>query len=207
MLAEIGPTPERRSAWCYELPRYGSAVPWPCALIKTLLFVLTASALLPLAAEAQCAGYELREITSYGSSAPAGKDLILVHGFIPPFGDDCADEGVDDVHELRGAQWLSEFFGPDVVEPIRLHVPAKRYRCAVEPEYLAKLSPASVQSLKLQGGPFSPEDVERFKQLPHADDAVRLRDWDDRAKIEDLRTPDFEHFCPHVEAALKASDD
>lgn len=73
------------------------------------------------------------------------------------FDEDCAGQGIDDQHEMAGADWLSEHvgFGPEVTEPIRLHVPAKRFLCAVDANYLSELSDASRLSLKLQGGPFS----------------------------------------------------
>ena len=117
-------------------------------------------------------------------------------------GDECAEEGIDDVHQEKGAGWLGNYFGPAVTDPIRLHVPAKRYRCAVDPRYRSALSCASTLSLKLQGGPFSPEEAEGFRNLPHAEDALRLRAWDDQAKVVGLETPDLEHFRPHLKAAL-----
>lgn len=116
--------------------------------------------------------------------------------------EDCAQQGIDDCHEARGAHWLAKHFGKDVAEPVRLHVPAKRYLCAVEPDYQAQLSEASVRSLNLQGGVFTHEEVERFKQNPHAEAAVALRRWDDEAKVMGLETPPFEHFRPYLEAAL-----
>jgi gamma-butyrobetaine dioxygenase len=59
-----------------------------------------------------------------------------------------------------------------------------------------------VLSLKLQGGPFSLEEVRDFRQNPHAESAVAVRRWDEQAKIPGLKTPDLEHFRPHLEAAL-----
>src|SRR5262249_42166074 len=70
--------------------------------------------------------------------------------------ENCAEMGVDDRHEELGARWLQRHFGPEVSEPVRLHVPAKRYLCAIEPGYLERLSPASNLSLRLQGGVFTP---------------------------------------------------
>ena len=64
------------------------------------------------------------------------------------FPDDAADDGVDDRHEELGERWLSRHFGPAVTEPVRLHVAAKRYLCAVEADYFSELSPTSVQSLQ-----------------------------------------------------------
>ena len=69
--------------------------------------------------------------------------------------DDAPDDGIDDVHEQLGDHWLKKFFVPAVCDPVRLHVDAKRYLCAVEPDYLATLSPPSLHSLRLQGGPFT----------------------------------------------------
>ena len=70
-------------------------------------------------------------------------------------------------------------FGPEVTEPIRLHVAAKRYLCAVDPAYLAGLSPSSRLSLSLQGGPMDAEERANFESNPFYRDAVRLRHWDD----------------------------
>jgi phosphonate degradation associated HDIG domain protein len=120
-------------------------------------------------------------------------------------GEDCADDGVDDRHEALGALWLARHFGPDVVEPVRLHVPAKRYLCAVDAAYRARLSPASVLSLQLQGGPYSPEEVELFRAHPHFKASLRLRGWDETAKVRGLVTPPLGHFLDSVERVLAQS--
>lgn len=91
-----------------------------------------------------------------------------------------------------------------VTEPLRLHVLAKRYLCAIEPEYLEALSPASRHSLELQGGPCSPEEVAVFERNPYADEAVRLRRWDDVGKIAGLDTPPLEHYRPALEAGSRS---
>jgi phosphonate degradation associated HDIG domain protein len=117
-------------------------------------------------------------------------------------GENCAHQGVDDAHEARAARALRGWFGPNVTEPIRLHVAAKRFLCASEPGYFERLSEVSVLSLKLQGGPFSPEEVRDFQQNPHAEAAIALRRWDEEAKVLGLRTPDLDHFRPYLEAAL-----
>lgn len=119
-------------------------------------------------------------------------------------GDDPAQQGVDDRHEELGAQWLVTRFGPDVTEPVRLHVPAKRYLCAVDASYFGKLSPDSVRSLALQGGPMSHDEVQTFERLPYADAAVRLRRIDEAAKNPEAITPPVEHFMRYVEAVLRA---
>src|SRR5207253_2813733 len=87
--------------------------------------------------------------------------------------------------------------------PARLHVLAKRYLCAVEPGYYDGLSDASKLSLSLQGGPSSSEEVEQFESNPYYLDAVRLRRWDDEAKIPDLPVPGLETHLDRLAATLK----
>ena len=105
------------------------------------------------------------------------------------FGPEPAAQGIDDKHEDIGAGWLAKRFGAVVTEPVRLHVAAKRYLCAVEPDYFGNLSPASVRSLKLQGGPMSAEEVDAFENGPHFAAAVALRRWDEGAKVSGKNTP------------------
>ncbi len=97
-------------------------------------------------------------------------------------------------HEEVAARFLGRWFGTGVVEPIRHHVAAKRYLCAVEPAYHATLSPASVASLELQGGVMSPDEAARFEQLDGASNAVRLRRWDDLAKEPGRCVPDVRSY-------------
>lgn len=86
-------------------------------------------------------------------------------------------------HEAEGARALARWFGPEVTRPIALHVAAKRYLCAVDPAYVDGLSPGSVRSLELQGGPMDDDEVTRFAAMPGSGDAAQLRRWDDLAKV------------------------
>ena len=99
-------------------------------------------------------------------------------------------------HEEAGAGWLANWLPADVTEPIRLHVAAKRYLCAVEPAYVDKLSTASVESLQRQGGPMTDEEARGFARMPYAEQAVAVRRWDEAAKDPAASTPDFDHFRP-----------
>jgi phosphonate degradation associated HDIG domain protein len=105
----------------------------------------------------------------------------------------------DDEHEAMGARCVTGLFGPRVSGPIALHVAAKRYLCAVEPQYFDILSPASVASLRVQGGPMSSDEVGRFRRLPHFADAVALRRWDDEAKVRGLAVTPFVEYMPIME--------
>ena len=102
-------------------------------------------------------------------------------------------------HELVAARFLSPYFGPAVTEPVRLHVPAKRYLCAIEPSYHDCLSEASVRSLGFQGGPMSDQECRTFEANPHHDDAVQIRRYDDAGKIPGRETPEFDYFRPLLE--------
>ena len=106
-----------------------------------------------------------------------------------------------------GALWLKASFGPAVADPVRLHVAAKRYLCAVEPDYHAGLSPASRLSLGLQGGPFTPDEVRRFEREPWFRSAVAVRRWDDTAKVPGLAVPGLEHYRRHLEAVLSRPEE
>jgi gamma-butyrobetaine dioxygenase len=103
--------------------------------------------------------------------------------------------GQDNRHSEQGAAWLAQWFGPEVTEPVRLHVDAKRYLCAVEPGYLAKLSPASVYTLGVQGGPMAAAEIAAFESQPHAREACQVRRWDDEAKDPDAPAPPFAHYA------------
>jgi len=113
-----------------------------------------------------------------------------------------ADEGIDTAHEEIGNRWLSRYFGDEITAPVRLHVAAKRYLCAVDTDYMRRLSPASIQSLALQLGPFTPDEVVDFERDPHFREAVRLRHWDDEAKVVDWQVPDTEHYRARIAAAI-----
>jgi gamma-butyrobetaine dioxygenase len=106
-------------------------------------------------------------------------------------------------HGTGGAEWLSQWFGPAVTEPVRLHVAAKRYLCAAEAGYSGLLSPESVRTLALQGGPMTPVQAAAFEALPHARDAVAIRRWDDQAKDPALTPPEFAYFAPLLERLVQ----
>lgn len=128
-------------------------------------------------------------------------DLGHFHG--PVSGAELMEEGIDNRHSHTGADRLAEWFGPEGTEPIRLHVAAKRYLCAVEPDYFDRLSQASVYTLEVQGGPMSPAEVTAYEANPYAADGVAVRRWDDEGKDPEAPTPDFAHFRPLLTALLR----
>ena len=99
---------------------------------------------------------------------------------------DALENGVDNLHENAGADYLKPWFPAAVTEPIRLHVAAKRYLCATDEAYFGRLSDASVNSLNVQGGPMSAQEINRFEANPWHQDAVKLRLYDDDGKVAGL---------------------
>jgi phosphonate degradation associated HDIG domain protein len=133
--------------------------------------------------------------------------VALLHDIghmVHDLGENPAAEGVDDKHEEVGHAYLCDLFGPAVSEPVRLHVAAKRYLCGKEADYFARLSEDSVLSLSLQDGPMSADEIAAFETLPYWREAVKLRRYDDGAKVQGLETPDVWHFLPVVERSLLA---
>jgi len=112
--------------------------------------------------------------------------------------EDAPDQGIDDAHEELAARWLAGKFPDSVVAPVQLHVTAKRYLCSTDPQYLKHLSGPSIQSLKLQGGLMTGEELEAFRHHPHFESAVRLRRWDEAAKDPQMQTPTLEHFAIYM---------
>jgi phosphonate degradation associated HDIG domain protein len=102
--------------------------------------------------------------------------------------------GIDDQHQYYAIPFIRPLFPPDVVEAIRLHVDAKRALCALEPEYYESLSEDSKRSLTLQGGIFSRQETDAFMAKPFAESALRVRRWDDRAKVAGATTPSIGHY-------------
>jgi phosphonate degradation associated HDIG domain protein len=108
---------------------------------------------------------------------------------------------VDDLHQYVALPYLRGAFGAAVLEPIKLHVDAKRYLCHAEQSYWERLSPASKHSLELQGGVYTAKEAAAFLQQPYARDAVRLRRWDDLAKVPSLAVPDLDFIARLLQQA------
>jgi gamma-butyrobetaine dioxygenase len=113
-----------------------------------------------------------------------------------------AASGLDARHERRGAAFLGRYFPPEVTRPIRLHVAAKRYLCRVESDYFVELSPASRQSLALQGGPLGADETREFERRPGFREAVVLRRWDEAGKVPGHSAPALAHYRPLLEHCI-----
>ena len=112
-------------------------------------------------------------------------------------------KGVNNFHEEAGANFLEEYFPASVVEPIRQHVEAKRYLCAVRPEYFMRLSPASINTLNLQGGPMNEKEIREFEKNDYLEQCVNLRYWDEKAKDPERKCASFSYYRPLIESLVK----
>ena len=119
--------------------------------------------------------------------------------FTSEFGTFTMEDTEDRHHEDAGAAVLERFFPAVITDCVRHHVAAKRYLCATRPDYLTRLSAASVHSLNLQGGPMSADEVAAFETEPNLKAIVAVRYLDDAGKVPDMATPDFAHFAPMVQ--------
>jgi len=124
---------------------------------------------------------------------------------IEPAPEAIEDWTADARHEVSGARWLAQRFGAEICEPVRLHVPAKRYLCRTEASYFATLSSASVRTLQLQGGPMSAREAAQFEGERFYKEAVAIRRWDDQGKVAGLVTASFGDYVALIAAAARQS--
>jgi phosphonate degradation associated HDIG domain protein len=118
------------------------------------------------------------------------------------FGEDYIDRSIDNFHDEAGARVLEGYFPPLVVACVRLHVAAKRFLCATDPTYFDRLSPASLATLKLQGGPMSNAEVSEFRANPFQRQAVQVRLWDETGKVPGMKTPPFDYYVPLLQRVV-----
>ena len=150
------------------------------------------------------------QAAEFAEQSGASEDVVaaaLLHDighFTSEFPANAADDNVDNIHEEAGARILQQFFPPLVHDCVRYHVAAKRYLCATDPDYFAKLSEASVHSLNLQGGPMSEAEIAEFRSNPHLDAIVQVRIWDDMGKDPNHAAPAFAHYQPLLERVVQA---
>ena len=140
--------------------------------------------------------------------AGASEEMIvaaLLHDighFTNEFPDNAAELGIDSHHDRAGAAVIAPYFPKMVTDCVRHHVSAKRYLCATDPDYFAKLSEASVLSLKLQGGPMTPEAADRFARNGDVEAIVQVRKWDDEAKVPGKKTRSFDYYAPMLQRVI-----
>ena len=150
-------------------------------------------------AEHMLQGATLAERAGHDDEIIVGALLHDIGHFTSEFGAFTMEDTEDRHHEDAGAKVLERFVPAVIVDCARHHVAAKRYLCATRPDYYARLSDASVHSLKLQGGPMSAEEVTAFEANPNLRKIVQVRYLDDAGKEPGMATPDFAYFAPMVQ--------
>ncbi len=149
-------------------------------------------------------GAKLAEDSGADETLVAAALLHDIGHYTNEFPDDALAQGIDNHHDEAGAAVLAAFFPTRVTDCVRYHVAAKRYLCATEPDYFVKLSPASVHTLNLQGGPMSKDEVAELAQNPNLDAILQVRRWDEAAKDPAVETPLFAHYAPLLQRVVNS---
>jgi gamma-butyrobetaine dioxygenase len=144
--------------------------------------------------------------TAAHAEAAGASDALVAAALLHDVGHLLALDGQSPArgHEQTGARYLAQLFPPEVTSPVALHVPAKRYLCAVDGGYAATLSAGSTRSLARQGGPMSRAEVIAFETTPGWADAVALRRWDDAGKAAVASSRSIDSYRPLLVRAAAA---
>ena len=159
--------------------------------------------------EAVSMAQHMEQSAACAATEGASDELViasLLHDighFVGDFPVEALENGIDNLHEEAGARFLEAFYPASVTEPIRLHVAAKKYLCAVDKNYFDCLSDASINSLRVQGGPMSPTEVDEFETNPHYLAAVDVRKYDDDGKVAGLDIKPVEDYRDKLESLLR----
>ena len=140
-----------------------------------------------------------------------GKERIIVAALLHDYGhlvcnhpNNIFSEGCDNFHETAGARALENWFDEDIVGAVRLHVDAKRYLCATNPKYMARLSDASITTLGVQGGPMNSEEMVGFREQVGYKMALTIRVYDDLGKEPKMLRPELEYYVPMLRRCFSA---
>jgi predicted HD phosphohydrolase len=158
--------------------------------------------------EAVSMAQHMEQSAACAAAGGASNELIvasLLHDighFVGDFPVEALENGIDNQHAEAGAHFLEAFYPASVTEPIRLHVAAKKYLCATEDNYFDCLSNASINSLRVQGGPMHEAEVREFETNPHYLAAVDVRRYDDDGKVAGLDIKPVEAYRDKLESLL-----
>ena len=144
------------------------------------------------------------ERASQSNEVIAAALLHDIGHYVGEFGTFTMQDTADRFHEDTGAEMLSPFLPPRVVACVQHHVAAKRYLCATKPEYFRRLSPASIHSLNLQGGPMSEAEAKNFAANPYLSDILKVRTYDEAGKQPGLETKTFADYMPMLQNLVDA---
>ena len=136
------------------------------------------------------------------------KDTLICSCLLHDYGhfilddpDELVRKKKDGKHEDVGYEYLKKYFKEEIVEPIKNHVLAKRY-LARDQKYFNLLSPASITSLKLQGGLMSDDEAQTFEKNKYFKDSIKLRRFDEAAKNEGVKIKDIIEYKSLLQDSL-----
>ena len=152
-------------------------------------------------------GALLAEEARAGDLLVAAALLHDIGHYTSEFPEEALAEGTNNYHDEAGATVLVPYFPALVTDCVRHHVAAKRYLCATDPGYFDRLTPASVHSLKLQGGPMTEAEAAAFRKTPHLDAILQVRFWDEAGKVAGKVTPPFSHYAPLLQRVVETHKD
>ena len=106
-------------------------------------------------------------------------------------------------HESVAADWLRERgFSEKTAILVENHVNAKRYLTFIDEDYFEALSEASKQTLIFQGGRMTEIESKEFEQNPYFELIIKMRRWDEAAKMEAMKLPTLDHFLNIIDIYL-----
>ncbi|MFD2203995.1 HD domain-containing protein [Kiloniella antarctica] len=149
-------------------------------------------------------GAQLAEQANGGDILIAAALLHDIGHYTNEFPDDALAKGINNHHDEAGAAVLEKFFPAVITECVRQHVAAKRYLCATDDSYFARLSDASVHTLNLQGGPMNEDEIKELEKNPYLKEIVQVRYWDDEGKDPTVTTPPYEYYAPILQRVVDA---
>jgi|HubBroStandDraft_1064217.scaffolds.fasta_scaffold08937_3 predicted HD phosphohydrolase len=148
-------------------------------------------------------GHGLQCAANLKESRPADVEL-QVAGLLHDVGHRLAP-GHPELHGVMGANFVRGLFGKRVADLVELHVDAKRYLVAVEPDYRDQLSAGSAETLVAQGEALEPEEIEAFIGREHAADAIELRRADEAAKVPGRQVPGIDDWRAVLDGLVAAN--
>jgi 2-amino-1-hydroxyethylphosphonate dioxygenase (glycine-forming) len=141
-------------------------------------------------------------------------DEVILAAFLHDLGHLLDDEDVEMMegygvkdHEAVGADYLRERgFSEKIATLIQSHVAAKRYLCFVNQRYYDNLSHASKMTLAFQAGPMTAEEAKAFENNPLKNLIIRMRTWDEEAKVKDVPVPDLSVYRQKIVRHLSSDN-
>ena len=107
-------------------------------------------------------------------------------------------------HGVKAAELMDGFLPERSLFFIQHHAEAKQYLCQTHPGYKDKLSSASIKTLQVQSQDTDQQKLDELAAHPWWPDAVRLRVWDDAAKVKGKQTRSLNYWLDRLNQFLES---